>query len=74
MKVIAKRTKDGFLIPFVGELKNIQNEEIEIEIKISSFLKESFTEKLHRTIKKFPKSKLNFKKEWHKHLEEKYNG
>lgn len=36
MKVIARRTKDGFLIPFVGELKNIQNEEIEIEIKISS--------------------------------------
>ena len=70
MRVIAKRTKDGFLIPLVGELKNLQNEEIEVEI----LLKESFTEKLHRTIKNFPKNKLNFKKEWHKHLEEKYDG
>ena len=46
MKVIAKRTKDGFLIPFVGELKNIQNEEIEIEIKNKSFFKRKFYRKI----------------------------
>ncbi|SMO55713.1 hypothetical protein SAMN06269117_11051 [Balnearium lithotrophicum] len=33
---------------------------------------ESFVEKLRETVGEFPLSKVNFKEEWYKHLEEKY--
>ena len=35
---------------------------------------ESFVEKLRETVREFPRSKVNFKEEWYKHLEEKYGG
>lgn len=54
-------------------------EEIEIEIP-EEYLqkgeksKKGFCESIRETIDIFPESPPDWKKEWHKHLEEKYNG
>jgi len=71
MKVIAKRTEEGYLIPFSGNLKNIQADEVELYVLL---IKKSFTEELRKTFKKAPNRKLNLREEWRKHLEEKYCG
>ncbi|MBX6423462.1 hypothetical protein [Thermosulfurimonas sp. F29] len=71
MRVIARRTEEGFLIPFCGNLKNIQADEVELYVLL---IKRSFTEELRKTLKKNPNRKIDFKEEWHKYLEEKYCG
>ncbi len=56
MRVIAKRVKDGFLIPFIEELKQVQIDQIEVEV----FLEKSFTDRLRKTIMEFPEAKIEF--------------
>ena len=41
IKVIAKKTKNGFLIPIINELKQYKNEDLELEIEILSIRKRS---------------------------------
>lgn len=71
MKVLARRTEAGFLIPICGDLKNIQADEVELYVLL---IKRSFTEELRKAIKRIPNKKIDFKEEWYKHLEEKYCG
>ena len=55
-------------------LSLLQDDGIIIKEVIPATGMESFVEKLRETVGEFPHSKVNFKEEWHKHLEEKYGG
>lgn len=55
-----------------GEIDlDISNDDIIFEEKGKE---KSFSESIWETIGKFPPSDIDWKKEWHRHLEEKYNG
>jgi len=73
MKIKAKRTKDGFLIPLIKGLEDKEETLVEItEEKVEA--KKSFCEEISSLFSKFPIGNVDWKKEWHKSLEEKYNG
>jgi len=73
MKIKAKRTKDEFLIPLINELED--KEEILIEIKEEKVnMEKNFCKEISSLFSNFPIGKINWEKEWHKHLEEKYYG
>lgn len=60
--------------------KSIKVTQAEIEVDIPDSIVQieqkgkTFSEAIWETIGKFPEAHVNWKKEWHKHLEEKYNG
>lgn len=70
MRLKAKRVKEGFMIPMIKGFEN--KEEIEVEIINKAYIEKTFTEKLWETVEEFPKKKINWKKRWNKHLEDKY--
>jgi len=50
-------------------LSLLQDDRIIIKEIISATSMESFVEKLRETVEELPHSKVNFKEEWHKHLD-----
>ncbi|WP_297213235.1 MULTISPECIES: hypothetical protein [Thermodesulfovibrio] len=70
MRLKAKRVKGGFMIPMIKGFEN--KEEIEVEIRNELGIEKTFTEKLWETVGEFPQKKINWKKRWNKHLEDKY--
>lgn len=64
----------------LSEPIKFNSSEIEIDISDRDIAKDefngrqSFSEAIRETIGKFPEDYVDWKKQWHRHLEEKYHG
>jgi hypothetical protein len=73
MKEKAKRAKGEFLIPSIQGLEDKEKITLEIKEEIKED-KTSFCELISSLFSKLPSEIVDWKKEWQKHLEEKYDG
>jgi hypothetical protein len=73
MKEKAKRAKEEFLIPSIQGLEDKEKIALEIRGEIK-FDKTSFCELISSLFSELPAEIVYWKKEWQKHLEEKYDG
>jgi hypothetical protein len=73
MKEKAKRAKGEFSIPLIQGLEDKGEETLEIREEIKED-KTSFCELISSLFSKLPAEIVDWKKEWQKHLEEKYDG